>query len=329
MMKYVSLPDPHEVHILPFYLSMEEYVARLVGDDDLFFTWQVEPTVIFGRNQLMANEVNVDYCCQHDIAFYRRRSGGGCVYADMDNVMMSYITCSDDVQTTFARYTGAVAAMLRDMGLDASDNSRNDVLIGDRKVSGNSFYHLSSGISIVHGTMLVDTDMEHMLHALTPSHAKLDSKGVASVRNRVTTLREHLPSMTAEAFRNHARDVLCDGEVLLNDDDVHGIEDIMQGYLDPAFLNGSNPRCSLEKHAHIDGVGDMTVRIDMNHDIVTHIALTGDYFALADDIEATLNACLKGVALEHDALQAALSSCDMSRLVMNLENNQFINLLTN
>ena len=90
-MLYIALPDK-QVRRLSFYLAMEEYVARQVEADDCFFMWQVEPTVIFGRNQLMENEVNIAYCQQHGIQVVQRKSGGGCVYADMDNIMLSYIS---------------------------------------------------------------------------------------------------------------------------------------------------------------------------------------------------------------------------------------------
>ena len=90
-MKYISLPD-EQVRPLPFYLAMEEYVAHHLNEPDAFFMWQVAPTVICGRNQVVENEVNLDYCREHDIHVVRRKSGGGCVYADMDNVMLSYVT---------------------------------------------------------------------------------------------------------------------------------------------------------------------------------------------------------------------------------------------
>ena len=173
-MIHVRLPREDD-RTLVFYLAMEEYAAHILGEDDIFFMWQVEPTVIFGRNQLIASEVNVEYCREHGIAFYRRRSGGGCVYADKDNIMFSYITRSDEVQTTFTSYTSAVAAMLRGLGLNATASDRNDVMIDGRKVSGNAFYHIP-GRSIVHGTMLFGTNMEHMLNAITPSREKLTSK---------------------------------------------------------------------------------------------------------------------------------------------------------
>ena len=83
---------------LSFYLAMEEHVARhLNTGDDCFFMWQVDPSVIFGRNQLTEAEVNLDFCREHGIETYRRKSGGGCVYADRFNVMLSYITLGDDV----------------------------------------------------------------------------------------------------------------------------------------------------------------------------------------------------------------------------------------
>ncbi len=236
-MTYVTLPMK-ELRRLSFYLAMEEYVARNLNlDDDLFFLWQVEPSVIFGRNQIIENEVNLNYCRNHNIQFYRRKSGGGCVYADMSNVMMSYITRSDEVTTTFSRYMAMVCAMLQELGLEATSTQNNDVLIGDRKVSGNAFYHIP-GHSIVHGTMLFDTDMEHMLNAITPPQVKLDKHGVQSVRQRITLLKEHT-DLTIEAFKAYVREHLCDKELLLTKENIVNIKVLEREYLDPNFVFGT------------------------------------------------------------------------------------------
>ena len=325
-MKYLSLPD-NTTRILPFYLAMEEYAARILGEDDIFFMWQVEPTVIFGRNQLIDSEVNVEYCHEHNIAFYRRRSGGGCVYADKDNIMFSYITRSDEVQTTFTRYTSAVAAMLCGLGLNATASDRNDVLIDGRKVSGNAFYHIP-GRSIVHGTMLFDTDMEHMLHAITPSQEKLTSKGVQSVRSRITTLSEHL-SMDIEAFKRHVRETMCDGEIMLTDADVAEVERLTLPYLEPSFLWGNNPRCELQRGGRLDGVGSLLANIEMSHDTIHDLHLAGDFLSLCQDARERLLDRLRGVRLDPDDLRKALDGCDVGQLIMNLTNEQFISLLTN
>ena len=116
-MKYIALPI-QETRRLSFYLAMEEYVARqFQAEDDCFFMWQVEPSVIFGRNQVLENEVNVPYCREHGIKLYRRKSGGGCVYADMDNLMLSYITAEENVNFAFNRFVNMVLLVLRKMGI--------------------------------------------------------------------------------------------------------------------------------------------------------------------------------------------------------------------
>ena len=235
-MTYLTLPSD-EPRRLSFYLAMEEFAARqLRFEDDVFFMWQVEPTVIFGRNQVIENEVNLDYCREHGIQFYRRKSGGGCVYADQSNLMMSYITRSDEVVTTFSRYMQMLTAMLTDLGLPATSTQNNDVLIDGRKVSGNAFYHLP-GYSIVHGTLLYDTDMEHMLHAITPPQTKLDKHGVQSVRQRITLLKDHTTLPLAE-LKTYIRDRLCDRTYSLSRTDVEAISDIEQEYLNPSFIYG-------------------------------------------------------------------------------------------
>ena len=322
-MKYLQLPD-NATRILPFYLAMEEYAASILDDDDIFFMWQPAPTVIFGRNQLIDNEVNLDYCREHDIAVYRRKSGGGCVYADRDNIMFSYITRSDNVQLTFSRYTHAVAEMLQGLGLDATDNGRNDILIDGLKVSGNAFYHLP-GRSIVHGTMLYDTNMEHMLNAITPSTAKLESKGVDSVRSRITTLSQHL-DMSIDDFKAHVKATLCDGEMVLNDADVKQIEGIMQSYLTPEFIYGSNPRCNLTREARIEGVGEVIVKLELNHNVIQHMNVAGDFFLLGS-VDDSIVKPLTGVQFDRDHVRQALADVDMAQIILNFNNEQLINLL--
>ena len=235
-MTHITLPTD-ETRRLSFYLAMEEYVASQKGDsEEAFFLWQVEPTVIFGRHQVIENEVNIPYCREHGIQFYRRKSGGGCVYADKSNVMMSYITCSDHVKTTFQEYMHMVCSMLRELGLEATSTENNDILIGGRKVSGNAFYHLP-GRSIVHGTMLFDTAMQHMLQAITPPTQKLNKHGVESVRQRITLLKEHT-NLSIEQFKQFAVRKLCNKELQLTAEDIKNIQTIEKKYLNTEFIYG-------------------------------------------------------------------------------------------
>lgn len=233
-MKYIALPTS-EVRQLSFYLAMEEYVARNISEPDCFFIWQVEPSVIFGRNQVLENEVNVDYCREHHIKMYRRKSGGGCVYADLDNLMLSMVTDGDQVGFTFNRFVTMVQLVLHKMGISATSTAHNDIMIGDKKVCGTAFYQLP-GRSIVHSTMLYDTNMEHMLAAITPSKEKLQKKGIESVRQRITLLKDYT-SLSLDEVKALMRSTLCDGELVLSAEQVREIEELEQQYLKQEFIN--------------------------------------------------------------------------------------------
>ncbi len=227
-MKYIALPDEKERR-LSFYLAMEEWVARRLDEPECFFMWQVAPTVIFGRNQVMENEVDVDYCHEKGIQMFRRKSGGGCVYADKGNVMLSYVCDGDNVGFTFNKFINMLLLVLRRMGVEATSTSHNDVMIGERKVSGTAFYHLP-GRNIVHSTFLYDTDMENMLHAITPSREKLQRKGVESVRQRITLLKDYT-DMSLEEVKSLIRTTLCVGERMLTLSEVDEIERLEEKYL--------------------------------------------------------------------------------------------------
>ena len=230
-MKYISLPD-EKVRRLSFYLTMEEYVACCLEEREGFFMWQVEPSVIYGRNQVVENEVNIDYCREHGIRLYRRKSGGGCAYADMDNLMLSFITSEENVGFAFNRFVNMMLLVFRKLGIEATGTSHNDIMIGSRKVCGTACRYIPpsnsptrriKGGCIVHSTMLYDTNMEHMLQAITPSQEKLQKKGIQSVRQRITLLKDYT-SLSLDGVKNLIRDTLCDGERMLTPAEVEEIE---------------------------------------------------------------------------------------------------------
>ena len=299
-------------------------MARQLAPADYFFMWQVEPSVIFGRNQLIENEVNLDFCRSHHIQMYRRKSGGGCVYADMNNVMFSYVTADDQVGFTFNRYMSMVVLMLQRLGIDASGTGRNDVMLGDKKVSGTAFYKIP-GRSIVHGTMLYDTDMVNMVGAITPSNAKLLSKGIASVRQRIALLKDYT-LLTLEEFKDHVRKCLCDEEVMLTADDISSVEELEKGYLSDEFIFGKNPQYTLVKQRRIEHVGDFEARIVLKNGIIQRVNLMGD-FLLVGDLDKGLLDMLRGLPLTQEALRRRLPD-RIDDIVMNLMTEDFVRLLT-
>lgn len=322
-MLYVALPE-EKIRKVSFYLAMEEFVARNVTADDCLFYWQVEPSVVFGRNQLVSNEVNVDYCRSHGIGMFRRKSGGGCVYADNDNVMFSFITGGDNVGLTFNRYMQMMVLMLRRMGVEATADGRNDILIEGRKVSGTAFYHIP-GRNIVHGTMLFDTDMDNMTRSITPPGEKLASNGVDSVRRRVALLKDYI-DVSIDDFKADIRRTLCDGEHVLTQADVEKIERIeREVYLSPDFIYGNNPRHTLTRRRRIDGVGELEALIDVKGTVIKSVTLNGDFF-VTGDVDGGLLACLNNVVLTREAVALALPD-HTEDYIMNLCKEDFVDLL--
>lgn len=180
-------------------MALEAKMVQTV-QTPVLFTWIVEPTVIYGKHQIREQEVNERYCEEHSIRVVQRQSGGGCVYADRGNLMISYISPSIHSQEVFETFLRMVAGALNRMGYPAVTTAHNDVLVGDRKVAGTACYTTPTG-TVVHASMLYEVDMEALERAITPSAEKLEKHAVASVRQRVRNLREIKDLGTMTEFR--------------------------------------------------------------------------------------------------------------------------------
>ncbi len=245
----LHIPSPDNKRLV-WYLAMEEYMAQHVADQEIFFSWIVSPTVIFGRHQVMEDEVNIPFCHEHGVQMYRRKSGGGCVYADRGNLMLSYITPDTHSEQVFQRYLDIISDALRQLGFPAVKSEHNDILIDGHKVSGNACYALPTG-TIVHGTLLYNVDFSALQQAITPSKEKLAKHGVQSVRQRVGNLvdlqgmipdfEQHINAVAMQSIENIAKyfgDTLCNRSRALTPEEIAAIDVIEQTYLAPAFIAG-------------------------------------------------------------------------------------------
>ena len=170
------------------YLAMEADMVKTIQEPTVF-TWVVSPTVIYGRHQCAEAEVNEAYCHAHGIAVVQRQSGGGCVYADRGNLMISCVSPSTRSQEVFDQFLVLLSGALRQLGYDAVTTAHNDVLVAGRKVAGTACYTTPT-VTVVHASMLYDVNLTDLEAAITPSEAKLAKHAVASVRQRVRNLRE-------------------------------------------------------------------------------------------------------------------------------------------
>lgn len=347
---FVLLPQMAERRRAAFYLAAEEYIAEIFPMGSYFFTWQVGPTVVMGRNQVAHQEVDIDFCRRQGIDVIRRRSGGGAIFADEGNIMTSLIADSAPVESLFREYAEAVANALRTLGAPARVSGRNDIVLDalgcsgnnpltlgqepldvndvtSRKVCGNAFYLLRERC-IAHGTMLYDTNPSLMEGALNPDDTKLRQRGIRSVRSRVGLLRDYLPGMTTSLIQEQLRVLLCDKCVELSESDVIAISQKEQRYYDPEFLFSSAGRADFIRSARFPGCGNVEVRFRLVGSLIREVCVSGDYFSLGDVDEAFRTAFI-GCPFSPDNLRLAVAEHHPERTIRGLEKASLLSILIN
>lgn len=177
----------------PYYnLAVEEYLF-LNSSDDVFMLWQNDRTVVIGKNQNAYAELDVDYAREQGIRVARRISGGGAVYHDIGNLNYTYISSKKGQgEIDFASFCAPIIDFLRSVGVEAELSGRNDILVGDKKISGNA-QHSANGRVLHHGTLLYDSDMSVLSSVLRSDPEKLKAKAIRSVSSRVMNLCSVLP----------------------------------------------------------------------------------------------------------------------------------------
>lgn len=182
-------------------IATEKYLLENVEESCcILYLWQNQNTVVIGRNQNAWAECRTSLLEQEGGFLARRLSGGGAVFHDTGNLNFTFIMRDEDYDLD--RQLDVIKTACAIAGIHAERSGRNDLLADGQKFSGNAFYH-SQGKAYHHGTLLVDADMEKLSRYLTPSKAKLEAKGVASVRSRVTNLRALCPTLTCGVMEQY------------------------------------------------------------------------------------------------------------------------------
>ncbi|MCI0393453.1 MAG: lipoate--protein ligase [Chloroflexi bacterium] len=311
-------------------LAIEEHLLRNVQAEEPILLFYVnEPAVIIGRNQNTLQEIDPDYITANDIHVVRRLSGGGAVYHDLGNLNFSFVTPGREHLHNFARFTEPVVAVLRRLGVEAELQGKSDIFAGGKKISGNAQY-ATAGRMFSHGTLLFDTDLEHMLKALNPRQAHIESKAVQSVRNFVANIRELL----AEAMDIHQlkqallAGVFGPGEIPtydLAETDWQEIRRLSaERYAQWEWNYGRSPRFNVQKSEAFPA-GKIEARIDVAGGRVQGIKFYGNFSGRRDVAE--LEALLVGVPYDREALAAALEGLDVGAYFGDLPPAALLNLL--
>ena len=311
-----------------FNLAMEQYIFdELPRNESYFFLWQNDNTVVVGRHQNAWAELNIPYVREHGIHVVRRLSGGGAVYHDMGNLNFTFVAdAGDSGELDFRSFCQPVAQVLANYGVRADIGGRNDISIDGKKFSGNAQY-MREGRVMHHGTLLFDSDMSVLGAALRPAPEKLQSKGVQSVRSRVTNLKPYLPDgVTLEDFKNALASAICGSSVpmRLSEADIGAIRDIAASRYDRWEWNwGQSPSHSVSRRMRFDGVGMVELSMDADGGRISAAEIFGDFF-VTGSLEQ-LRSALIGLPLERSALEKALQDIEIP--ISGLSRAQLLELL--
>ena len=306
----------------PYYnLAVEEYLLTHTSED-VFMLWQNSPTVVIGKNQNAYAEVDLKFAEENGIMVARRITGGGAVYHDLGNINYSYITSSNG-SLDFARLSRPIISALGKLGITAELGGRNDILIGDKKISGNA-QHTSNGRTLHHGTLLFDVDTDTMSRVLRVDKEKLDHHGVKSHKSRVANIKELLPQGTTSADFLSALESFIIKElnaqtVTVEDSaEISALEERNKSrewiLSSKRFLTDYN----LKKKKRYP-YGSVEVSLSLEGDIIKSISINGDFFSLSP-IES-LEAKLVGKRLTDKNIP------DVSKYIASMTNEEFFALL--
>lgn len=326
-MEYIELASTDPA----WNLAAEQYVFdSLEHDKSYFLLWQNDNSIIIGKNQNTAAEINSEYVREKGIQVVRRLSGGGAVYHDLGNLNYTFITDTDSSsRIDFQRFCVPMVNALRTFGIKAELDGRNDIIVEGKKVSGNAQYSYNGRI-MHHGTLLFSSDLTVLNKALSVSPEKIKAKGIPSISARVSNLSNFVPSSIGmDDFRQRILLYFNVCEKLrprkLTTDDFRAIEEIKKSRYDTWEWNyGNSPSCTFSRSRYIPGCGMVQVYYSMEKGLLTELFFSGDFFGNDTD---QLPAFLIGCPCRRDFILSALENVNVDQFIHGLSAQSIAELL--
>ena len=317
--------DPHR------NLALEQFVfGRLDRGNNYFMLWQNHNAIIVGKYQNTSEEINAAFVKENDISVVRRLSGGGAVYHDLGNLNFTFITAAEK-GIDFAAFCEPIRGALRSLGVPVDISGRNDMTVEGKKFSGNAQY-IKDGRVMHHGTILYDSDLQLLSHALKPGDDKIESKGIKSLRSRVTNIRPYMKiDMGVQDFwaalKNYMINAFEMNELHLTAEQNADVEELKENvYARWSWNYGTSPPYTQRKTRRIEGCGKIEILLDIEKEgKIKNLAFYGDFFGNKDLSE--LGDKLAGHHLEYGELKAALKDTDISQYFRALGTEDFLALL--
>ena len=320
-------------------IALETYlVENKLVDEPILLFYINENAIIIGRNQNTLEEVNQPYIEEKQIEVVRRMSGGGAVYHDKGNVSFCFIKDDDGSFRDFESFTKPVIEALHRLGATGAKlEGRNDLLIDGKKFSGNAMY-AKDGRMTAHGTLLFNSDLEEVTRALKPREEKIASKGIKSIRSRVTNIAPYVDDQYKQLTIEEFRDVLLleifgvetkeqVPQYYLTDEDWAKVEAIKNERFGNWNWNyGESPAFELtSRHKFPFGLVDFRFNVEQGR--VKAVKIYGDFFGLGDiqDVEEQF----VGLKFTKAAFTQAFDTIDVNKYFGRVTKEELLEMLFN
>lgn len=303
----------------PYYnLAIEKQLLNQVKPGIcILYLWQNKNTVVIGRNQNPWIECRGELLEKEGGKLARRLSGGGAVFHDMGNLNFTFLMPEQDFDLN--RQLTVIQQACAAFHINAHFSGRNDLLVDGMKFSGNAFYH-SGNAAYHHGTLLVDADMDKLSKYLSPSTAKLKSKGVRSVRSRVTNLKSFAPDLTCDVLKEALKKAFSKVYQLpihtltLSKNDIQQINTLQEQFSSWEWLYGAPLPFDFSCDKHFPW-GTVQLQLAVKNGIVQTTKVFTD--AMDWNLSSIIESKLTGVKFDTRSLCNALALCnDLSEEVI-------------
>lgn len=327
-----------EIHDPRINLAIEYYLLNEVKLDAPILLFYInDNSIIIGRNQNTYEEVNTTYVEENRVTVVRRFSGGGAVYHDMGVLNFCFLTQDDGNSfRDFKKFTTPVIDALHQMGVAGAElRGRNDLVIDGKKFSGNAMY-TKNGMLTSHGTLMFDSEIEAVVSALKPKKHKLESKGIKSIRSRVTNIKPFLDDsyqyMNAKDFRDKLLLYIFETdeketiqEYVLTDKDWDKIDEFAKQYTGNWDWNyGKSPAFDMERSERLS-VGTVEVKMNVRKGTIEDIRIFGDFFGMGEiaDVEKVF----EGISYTKQAIEEAVDTIDIHKYFGKMDGKELVDLL--
>jgi len=321
----INLLYIHNKNLSPYFnLALEEYFLTK-SKDEFFIIWRNDNCIVVGKHQNTLSEINIDFVKKNDISVVRRLTGGGAVFHDKGNINFTFIKNINDVNISFQEFLEPIVEFLKSLGVEAKISGRNDIVVDEKKISGNA-QTIKNGRILHHGTLLFSANLKNVSEALKVSKEKYESKGVKSVESRVTNIKSYLKNdMTVEEFMDELYRYIKNNtdikEYILTQEDIKNIDELVRNKYSTYEWNfGNSPKFNYKNSKKFNsGIVEVYLKIEKGK--IDEIKIYGDFFNVADisDIENAL----KGCKYEIGDIKKALKEFDFNKYFIGISLDEF------